>query len=451
MQKLLVELKNTLGDAPQVPCSVSEVLNRDKSLSVPYKVLANNSSDEDQHSGKSRQDLRVPVLNMRGKPLMPTTPGKARILLQQRKATVIQRSPFTIQICYLTGNYTQNIKLGIDAGYSTIGFSTVTEKSELLSGELTLRKRVSKFIEQKRHYRRARRNRLWHRKPRFNNRSKLEGWFAPSIQHKLETHLRLIKKLAKILPITKIRVEVASFDTHKLQNPEIKGVEYQQGELQGYEVREYLLEKWGRKCAYCGKSNLPLEIEHIVPKIRGGTDRVSNLTLACHKCNQKKGDKTASEFGYPEIQKKAKQTLKATAFMNIVRWRLVNTLKCDWTYGYITKHDRIKFGMEKSHVNDAFVIAGGTTQSRSKPYRLTQTRRNNRSIQTNRRGYKPSIRRQMYRLHPNDLVRYIKTLYNVKGVHSYGKYVILVDKVGKLIDINVKKVELVKYGKGIQF
>ncbi|GBE54821.1 CRISPR-associated endonuclease Cas9 [archaeon BMS3Bbin15] len=216
-------------------------------------------------------------------------------------------------------------------------------------------------------------------------------------------------------------------------------------------MREYLLEKWKHECAYCGKGNIPLEIEHIIPKIRGGTNRVSNLTLACHKYNQKKGDKTAEEFGYPEVQKKARKPLKSTAFMNIVRWRLVNTLKCDWTYGYITKHDRIKLGMEKSHVNDAFVIAGGTTQSRSKPYKLTQTRRNNRSIQTNRKGFKPSIRKQRYKLQPHDLVKYIEFLCKVKGVHSYGKYIILVDKVGKLFDINVKKVELVKYGKGIQF
>ncbi|GBE55506.1 CRISPR-associated endonuclease Cas9 [archaeon BMS3Bbin15] len=283
-------------------------------------------------------------------------------------------------------------------------------------------------------------------------------------------------------------VEVASFDQQKLHNPEIKGIEYQQGELQGYEVREYLLEKWKHKCAYCGKKNIPLEIEHIIPKIRGGTDRVSNLTIACHKCNQKKGNKTAAEFGHPEIQNKAKRALKSTAFMNIVRWRLVNTLKCDrtsdcvktlyfvnflppfvisWTYityfsckhefshnltyGYITKHDRIKLDIEKSHVNDAFVIAGGTTQNRAKSYELTQTRRNNRSIQTNRKGFKPAIRRQRYKLQPNDLVKYIKSLYKVKGVHSYGKYAIVVDKISKLFDINIKKIELVKYGKGIQF
>ncbi len=164
MQKLLVELKNTLGDAPQVPCSVSEVLNRDKSLSVPYKVLANNSSDEDQHSGKSRLDLRVPVLNMRGKPLMPMRPRKARVFLKQEKAAVVQRSPFTIQLKYPSGETKQALKLGIDAGYSTVGFSVISDKSELLSSELTLRKRISKLIEQKSNYRKTRRSRLWYRK-----------------------------------------------------------------------------------------------------------------------------------------------------------------------------------------------------------------------------------------------------------------------------------------------
>ena len=341
--------------------------------------------------------------------------------------------------------------MGIDAGYSTIGFSAVTDKNELLSGELTLRKRISKLLEQRRTYRRTRRAKLWHRKPRFNNRSRPNGWLAPSIQHKFDTHLRLIEKLKKILPVTKITVEVSSFDTQKMQNPEIKGVEYQHGELQGYEVREYLLEKWGHKCAYCGKSNVPLEIEHIIPKIRGGTDRVFNLTIACHKCNQKKGDRTAEEFGYPEIQKKAKQTLKSTAFMNIVRWRLANTLNCAWTYGYITKHNRIKLGLEKSHVNDAFVITGGTTQERAVPYMVTQTRRNNRSIQTNRKGFKPSIRKQRYKLQPNDLVKYRKILCRVKGVFNYGKWVRLSTQKGKIINTNIKKVELVKYGGGLQF
>ncbi len=270
---------------------------------ISRTVLANNNSAQDIPSGRSGKNLRVPVLNMSGKPLMPTSPRKARILLKQGKATVVQRMPFTIQLKYPSGETKQDITLDINNRYSTIGFSAVTEKSELISGELTLRKGISKPLEQKRNYRRVRRNKLLHRKPRLNNRSKPKSWLASGIHHKLNTHLRLIEKLKEVLPITKVIVEVSAFDTQKLQNPEIKDVEYQQEELQGHEVIEYLLEKWKHKCAYCGKDNLPLEIEHIIPKSRGGSDRVSNLTLACHKCNQNKGDKTAAEFGHPEIQK----------------------------------------------------------------------------------------------------------------------------------------------------
>jgi len=207
---------------------------------------------------------------------------------------------------YPTGESKQDITLGIDAGYSTAGFSTITDKRELICGKLKLRNDIPELLEQRREYRRNRRNRLWHREPRFNNRGREDGWLAPSIRHKLEAHIRLVEKLKKVLPITKVIVEVASFDTQKMQIPEIKGIEYQQGELQGYEVREYLLEKWNRKCAYCGSSDVPL-VEHIVPSSRGGSDRVSNLTIACHRCNQKKGNRTADEFGYPEVQNKAKQ------------------------------------------------------------------------------------------------------------------------------------------------
>jgi len=266
----------------------------------------------------------------------------------------------------------------------------------------------------------------------------------------------LIGKIKKILPISEIVVEVATFDTQKMQNPEISGVEYQQGELQGYEVKEYLLEKWGRKCAYCGKKNIPLEVEHVIPKSRGGTDRVSNLTISCSKCNQKKGNQTAKEFGYPGVQKKANDSLKAVAFLNSVRWKLVKQLNrqsqelISHTYGYITKHDRTKLGLEKSHTNDAFVIAGGTNQKRCKPFIATQTRRNNRSIQTNRKGFKSSIRKQRYKFQPNDMVRFNNKIYKVKGVFNYGTWVRLSDD-SNIINTNIKNVTLINYGKGLQF
>ena len=397
--------------------------------------------------------MRVPiyVLNMRGQPLMPTTQRTGKKILKEGKAKVVKRCPFTIQLTYATGEATQPIKLGVDIGYTKIGFSAKTDKLELISGTLTLRKDVSKKLDQRQRYRRTRRGRLWYRKARFLNRKKDEGWLAPSTQHRLTSHLSLVKKLKSFLPINFRKVEVANFDAQKMQNPEIKGIEYQQGELQGYEVKEYLLDKWGRKCAYCGKTGVPLEVEHIIPKSRGGTDRVSNLTIACRACNAKKGDQTAEEFGYPTLQQQAKQPLKAAACLNSIRWRLVKQLEADHTYGYVTKYHRNKLGLEKSHVNDAFVIAGGTDQERCRPYQIIRVGRNNRSLQLNRKGFKPSIRRQRYELQPHDLVKYEGKTYTVKGVHCYGTRVILKNFKRQDKSVAINNVELVKYGKGLLF
>ena len=370
------------GDAAQVPSSVAGGLNRSErvaSVSTGVKTFP-NSADEQERSGKSGQDVRVPVINMRGEPLMPTTPRKARKLLEQGRAKVVNYNPFTIQLLYGTGETKQEIVVGVDSGYAHIGYSAITASKELIAGEVELRTDIPRLLEKRRAYRRTKRNRLWHRKPRFLNRGK-EGWLAPSIEHKLQSHIKLIDRLKRILPIKEVVVEVATFDPQKMQNPEINGVEYQQGTLQGYNVREYLLEKWQRKCAYCGKKEIPLEIEHIVPKSRGGSNRIDNLCISCHECNQKKGNQTAAEFGYTKIQKQAKESLKATAFMNNIRWKLVSFLNCNWTYGYRTKHKRIKLGLEKSHVNDAFVIAGGENQYRAEyAYKAKQVRRQNRSL-----------------------------------------------------------------------
>jgi len=382
---------------------------------------------------------------------MPTTQNKGKKLLHEGKAKVVQRCPFTIQLNYATGETRQPIKLGVDIGYTKLGFSAKTDKLEVISGTLILRQDVSNKLDEKRRYRKTRRGRLGYRPPRFNNRTRPEGWLAPSIQHKQDSHVRLVEKLATLLLIPFKKVEVANFDAHKMQQPEITGVAYQQGTLQGYEVKEYLLDKWGRKCAYCGKTDVPLEVEHIVPKSRGGTDRVSNLTIACRKCNLKKGDKTAKEFGYPHIQHQAKQPLKAPACLNNIRWRIVEQLAADHTYGYITKYERNKLGLEKSHVNDAFVIAGGTNQERCRPYEVIQVRRNNRSLQKNRKGYKPSIRRKRYQLQPHDVVTYNGKRYKVKGVFNYGTWVRLSDSQGAVVNTNIKNVELLKYGKGLVF
>ncbi len=450
-QKLDKRDTYTPADAPQVRGNCDHALNREETLSVHGLKTPSNNPNVDLQSGMAGQDLRVPVINMRNEPLMPTTPGKARKLLKEKKAKVALSNPFTIQLLYATGETKQPVTLGIDAGYKHIGFSALTEKRELVSGEAIMRTDMPKLNVEKSMYRRVRRNKLWYRQPRFMNRGNYgKGWFAPSIKHKLYTHIRLIEKLKKILPISDIIIEVASFDTQKMKNPEMSGIEYQQGELQGYEIREYLLEKFHRKCVYCGKTNIPLEIEHLTPRSRNGPDTVNNLAISCHDCNQKKNNLTAEEFGYPDLRKRALMPLRDAAFMNTVRWKLTQLTGADHTFGYITKRNRISLGLDKSHANDAFVIAGGTNQARTLPFTITQRRRNNRSIQTNRKGFRPSIRRRRYPLQPGDVVEFGESRYGVVGVHSYGNYVIIRNGEKKM-NISTKKVKLARYGKGLRF
>ena len=399
--------------------------------------------------------MLVFVLNKHGRPLMPCKPAKARHLLNQDKAKVIKRTPFTIQLLYGSSGYTQDITLGIDPGYSHIGYSAVSDTKELIAGEVTLRSDIKKLLEKRASYRRTRRGRLWHREPRFDNRGRENGWFAPSIQHKLDSHIKLVNRIKGILPITKVIVEVATFDQQRMQNPEISGIEYQQGALQGYMVREYLLEKWKRTCAYCGKTNIPLEIEHITPKSRGGSSRVSNLTIACRECNQAKNNLTAEEFGYPGIQAKAKKPLQSAAFMNIVKKKLVEILDCEITYGYFTKHNRIFFGLEKSHVNDAFVIAGGVNQVRLEyTYISKQVRRQNRSLYKANfiKGgrLKCNTVKEVRGFRRFDKVRFEGEESFIHGLRSRGYFdvrTISGDKLGG--DVNCKKLTLLEHAKGI--
>ena len=453
MQKL--EKRNTYTplDASQVQGNCDSVIKHGQdSIQVlqDLKTFSNGSDvNHSQHSGSS--DLRVQnivyVLNMRGFPLMPTYQQKATKLLKQGKASVVSRKPFTIQLKYATGETKQPIILGVDAGYKYVGVSATSSKKELFSAEVTLRTDIPKKLQTRAMYRREKRNRLWHRKLRFLNRNKPEGWLAPSIQHKLDSHLRLVEKVKKLLPITKVRVEVASFDIQKIKNPDIEGKGYQQGEqLDFWNLREYVLHRDNHTCQHChGKKKDPiLQVHHINGKKEGATDRPEELLTVCKTCHDE------HHRGIDIIPKKAIKNFKPETFMTSVHWKLVNLLNCEHTYGYITKTNRIKQGIAKSHANDAFIIAGGTTQERCKPYTTKQVRRNNRRLQTNRKGFKPSIRKQHYSLQPWDIVKYNNIPYRVKGVHCKGARVIISD-LAKNFSVNIKKVELICYGKGIQF
>lgn len=331
--------------------------------------------------------LAVYVLNQHDKPLIPCHPTKARMLLKQGKAKIVQKTPFTIQLLYGSSGYKQPITLGVDSGYKHIGLSAVSKGRELFAGEVELRTDIPKLLQERRQYRRARRYRKWYRKPRFLNRERMDGWLAPSIQNKLNAHIRVIDQVKRILPITQVNVQVASFDIQKIKNPDIQGKDYQNGEQKGFwNTREYVLYRDNHICQYCkGKSeDKVLEVHHIIPESKGGTDKPDELVTLCRTCHQYIHKNHLEK----EIQRKTKpfKQFKAETFMSMVRWKLIDKLRelgymVSHTYGYITKSSRIKLGLLKSHVNDAFVIAGGDKQQHSSTYyNIKQVRKCNRKL-----------------------------------------------------------------------
>jgi 5-methylcytosine-specific restriction endonuclease McrA len=310
---------------------------------------------------------RVLVVDKHKKPLMPCSPARARELLKKGRAKVYRRFPFTIIIVDREGGETQEIQFKVDPGAKTSGLVLVAAFNRGLcciwAAELTHRGlQIRDALLSRRQIRRGRRQRKTrYRQARFENRRRVKGWLPPSLQSRIDNSLTWLKRLCYVVPISHLAQELVRFDTQALQNPEISGVEYQQGTLMGYEVREYLLEKWGRKCAYCGASDKALQIEHIVPKSRGGSNRVSNLTIACARCNQDKGTKTAAEFGYPQIQAQAKKPLRDAAAINATRRALFERLKqtglpLELGTGSRTKFNRIQQGYPKSHWLDAVCV-----------------------------------------------------------------------------------------------
>jgi 5-methylcytosine-specific restriction endonuclease McrA len=310
--------------------------------------------------------MRVFVLSHTGKPLMPTTPRRARILLKTRRARVVSREPFTIQLRFETTTYTQSVTVGVDTGSQMVGLAATANREVVFQAEMRLRTDISRKLMQRRQYRRTRRSRKTrYRAARWANRRRSPGWLPPSLRARAEATVKAVRLVARVLPIRQINVEIGSFDTQKMQKPEILGGSYQQGQLQGYLLREYLLAKWQRQCAYCHTSGVPLQVEHLIPKSRGGSDRASNLVIACEPCNKRKGTRTAEEFGYPEIQAQARVPLKDAAHISSIKTAVVDALAQQFgservavTYGFETKYQRIQvLNLPKSHANDAVAIA----------------------------------------------------------------------------------------------
>jgi len=315
---------------------------------------------------------RVLVVDKSKKALMPCHPARARELLTSGKAAVHRRFPFTIILKEREGGETQPVALKVDPGSKTTGLALVADFQQsrcvLWGAELTHRGQAIRDAllsrSQQRRSRRARHTR--YRPARFHNRRRSAGRLPPSLKSRIDNIWTWAVRLAWRCPITSISQELVRFDMQLMENAEISGVEYQQGALQGYEVREYLLEKWGRTCAYCGAKDLPLEIEHITPKTRGGLNRITNMSLACHDCNQKKGTQTAAEFGHPEVQAKARRPLKDAAAVNATRWALFDRLKLtglpiEAGTGGRTKFNRISQGYPKAHWIDAACVGESGT------------------------------------------------------------------------------------------
>ena len=309
------------------------------------------------------------VLDTNRKPLTPCTPGMARSLLRAGKAAVFRCYPFTIILKKEIKDTPQPLTLKLDPGSKFTGIGLLKDTQLVWAAELSHRGAAIKdALLSRRQLRRSRRNRKTrYRAPRFLNRTRPQGWLAPSLQHRVATTLTWVKRISRYAPVGALAQELVRFDLQLMQNPEISGVEYQQGELQGYEVREYLLNKFNRQCAYCDTKDTRLEVEHIQSRSKGGSDRVSNLTIACHSCNQRKGNQDIKDFlsGNPDLLKRvlaqAKAPLKDAAAVNSTRWALFNKLQqtslpVSTSSAGLTKFNRTRLGLPKTHWLDAACV-----------------------------------------------------------------------------------------------
>lgn len=445
-QKLFKRKTYIPTDTSLVCSSMISTLNKEETLSDANLKTLDNNLEENLHQQTDGLKVKVFVIAKSGKILMPTTPRKARVLLKENKAKVVTTKPFTIQLNWDCEEKTQETTLGIDTGSKVIGYSVTTKTKELISGEFNLRQDVSKNIQYKVMYRRNRRNKLWYRKPRFKNRtkSKHEGWLAPSVKHKIDSHIRLIDKIKSILPISNLIIESTQFDAQKLQNPDIKGREYQEGKMFGFEnVKMFVRQRDNYTCQICKKKDDKLlEVHHIKQKKDSGSNRPDNLVTLHSSCHKK------LHLGRIKHNFIKPKSYKETSMMNSLWSRLKVLLDCEETFGYITKIRRKELGLEKTHNNDAFVISGGINQERCCVNQAKQIRRNNRCLQLNRKGFKPSIRRKRYVIQPNDVVIYKNKNYITKGSHCKGSRAII-EINGKNKSLNIKYLEVKSFGKGI--
>jgi 5-methylcytosine-specific restriction endonuclease McrA len=390
-------------------------------------------------SERSKTVSNVFVLDTRRQPLNPVHAGRARILLSQGKAAVFKRFPFTIILKgAIEKPEVQPLRLKIDPGSKVTGMAVVNDAigAVVFAAELAHRgAAIKKSLDQRRGVRRSRRSRQTRYRPaRFANRRREPGWLPPSLESRLANILTWVRRLCRLAPITSLSMELVRFDTQAMQNPEVSGILYQQGELMGWEVREYLLEKWQRRCAYCHAHQVPLQVEHIVARANGGTNRVSNLTLACETCNCAKGTLPIDVFlaNKPEVLThilvQAKAPLKDTAAVNASRWALYERLKglglpVETGTGGQTKWNRAIRSLPKTHWLDASCVGASTPEqlrvAQVHPLLITARGHGNRQMcNVNEIGFpcsKPKGAKKVKGFQTGDIVRAVVTAGTKQG------------------------------------
>jgi 5-methylcytosine-specific restriction endonuclease McrA len=418
----------------------------------------------DHYSSELRKQMnKTFVMDTNKRPLMPCSSARANRLLKARKAAVYRTNPFTIILKYPVEPTAQPIEAKFDPGAKTTGIALVGEFPQqgrvvLFAANLNhrgdlIRKRLTDRLSIRRG-RRGRKTR--YRQPRFNNRLRRERWLPPSLQSRVDNVKQWLNKLRHFAPLTAITVETVRFDTQALQNPDISGIDYQRGTLAGYELREYLLEKWQRTCAYCGVQNVPLEIEHIAPRSKGGSNRVSNLTLACVPCNQKKGNQAIDDFlardpkRLVRIQAQTKAPLKDAAAVNATRYAIGEALKdfglpiSFWSGGR-TKKNRVNQGYAKDHWIDAACVGESGEHvlipEGFKPLMITATGRGQRQVvRMNKYGFpctKAKISKTVNGMRTGDVVKLIQPKCKYAGV--YCARVTAINNSTQYISISVNK------------
>ena len=320
----------------------------------------------------------VPVLDAEGRPLMPTRPSRARRLMRRGRAEKRWiKGMFTIQMADVDADnpcvIVDGVDLNIDPGASATGLAVTSEwdserKPHALIELRHRGHRVKNKLERRRSLRRGRRSRLRNRKPRFDNRRRPEGWLPPSLNSRLVNTLTWVGRLSALYPIRQIRVETAVFDTQLMQNAEISGEAYQHGTLDEWQLRSYVFHRDGRKCAYCGSTGAErYELDHIVPKSMGGTDRASNLVVCCRECNANKANRTVGDFlaGRPArlaaIRRIQQSSLSGAAHLNVILPELLRRLRetriaVSAHDSYTTSWTRRRLGLAKTHANDALCL-----------------------------------------------------------------------------------------------